>query len=77
MRSRSLSGRIPATYWEHEEYDVLGRLIARYESFTESGARVGGARSGWRYAGDLGPLILLLDEALEFVATEGFFWINA
>jgi hypothetical protein len=29
------------------------------------------------HAGDFGPLILPLDEALEFVATEGFFWINA
>jgi len=31
----------------------------------------------WATPGDFGPLILLLDEALEFVATEGFFWINA
>ena len=29
------------------------------------------------HAGRLRPLTLPLDEALEFVATEGFFWINA
>ena len=36
----------------------------------------------WRHEaratpGDFGPLILPLDEALKFIATEGFFWINA
>src|SRR5215217_3681814 len=34
-------------------------------------------RETWATPGDFGPLILPLDEALEFVATEGFFWINA
>jgi hypothetical protein len=36
----------------------------------------GGARPGPR-RGDFGLLTLPLDEALDFVATEGFFWINA
>jgi hypothetical protein len=31
----------------------------------------------WATPGDFGPLTLPLDEALVFVATEGFFWINA
>ena len=31
----------------------------------------------WATPGDFGPLILPLDEALEFVATVGFFWIKA
>src|SRR3954454_5422993 len=34
-------------------------------------------RETWTTPGDFGPLTLPLDEALEFVATEGFFWINA
>src|SRR5215218_6540224 len=34
-------------------------------------------RETWATPGDFGPLILPLNEALEFVATEGFFWINA
>jgi hypothetical protein len=34
-------------------------------------------RETWATPGDFGPLTLPLDEALEFVATEGFFWINA
>src|SRR3954451_21238559 len=34
-------------------------------------------RETWAPPGDFGPLPLPLDQALEFVATEGFFWINA
>ena len=34
-------------------------------------------REAWATPGDFGPLTLSLDEALDFVATEGFFWINA
>jgi len=34
-------------------------------------------RETWATPGDFGPLILPLDEALDFVAIEGFFWINA
>jgi hypothetical protein len=34
-------------------------------------------RATWATPGDFGPLILPLDAALDFVATEGFFWINA
>jgi hypothetical protein len=34
-------------------------------------------REAWAPPGDFGPLILPLDQALDFVATEGFFWINA
>jgi hypothetical protein len=57
VRSRSLGGRIPATYWEHEKYDALGRLVARYESYAESGSRVGGARSGWRKYNAAGHMV--------------------
>ena len=35
------------------------------------------ARETWATPGDFGPLTLPLDEALDFVATEGYFWINA
>ena len=31
----------------------------------------------WGAPGDFGPLIMPLDQALQFIATEGFFWINA
>jgi hypothetical protein len=34
-------------------------------------------REAWATPGDFGPLILPLNKALDFVATEGFFWINA
>ena len=31
----------------------------------------------WATPGDFGPLIMPLDQALEFIATKDFFWINA
>ena len=31
----------------------------------------------WATPGDFGPLIMPLNEALNFVATESFFWIGA
>src|SRR3954454_2634205 len=33
--------------------------------------------AGWATPGDFGPLIMPLNEALNFVATESFFWIGA
>ena len=33
--------------------------------------------TGWTTPGDFGPPIMPLDEALNFVATGDFFWINA
>ena len=34
-------------------------------------------RDAWGMPGDFGPVIMPLDQALRFVATESFFWINA
>jgi hypothetical protein len=34
-------------------------------------------RDTWATPGDFGPVILPLDEALDFIASEGFFWIDA
>jgi hypothetical protein len=31
----------------------------------------------WAAPGDFGPVIMPLDQALEFIATESFFWIHA
>ena len=33
--------------------------------------------TGWAVPGDFGPVIMTLDQALEYIATEGSFWINA
>ena len=33
-------------------------------------------RDAWGAPGDFGPVIMPLDQALRFVATESFFWIN-
>ena len=56
VRSRSRGGLLSGVYWEHEEYDTTGALIARYQSFSES--RDGGVRqSGWRKFDLAGRLI--------------------
>jgi hypothetical protein len=34
-------------------------------------------RDAWAPPGDFGPVIMPLNDALGFVATEGFFWISA
>ena len=47
VRSRSRAGPRRDTYWEHEEYDGDGLLVARYESFQEVEACTGAVRSGW------------------------------
>jgi hypothetical protein len=34
-------------------------------------------REAWAAPGDFGPIIMPLNQALEFIASEGFFWIHA
>jgi hypothetical protein len=38
---------VRGTFWNHEEYDADGRLVARYESFQEVDSAAGTSRSGW------------------------------
>ncbi len=57
VRSKSRAGIVSGTSWDHEEYDVLGRLIARYESFDERNPQTGARRSGWRRYDILGRLV--------------------
>ena len=47
VRSRSRGGALRGTFWNHEEYDADGRLVARYESFQELDSAAGTSRSGW------------------------------
>jgi hypothetical protein len=46
VRSRSHGSPVSATFWEHDEYDTLGRLAARYRSFEQVNA-LGEAQRGW------------------------------
>ena len=46
VRSRSRGGLVSAVYWEHEEYDTAGQLIARYKSFEEI-SPAGVQQCGW------------------------------
>jgi hypothetical protein len=34
-------------------------------------------REAWAAPGDFGPVIMPLNQAVEFIASEGFFWIHA
>ena len=56
VRSRSRGGLIRGVYWEHEEYDAGGRLVARYESFEEISA-TGERQSGWSKFDCAGQLV--------------------
>jgi hypothetical protein len=47
VRSRSRGGVLGGTFWDHQEYDADGRLVARYESYREVEADSGASRSGW------------------------------
>jgi hypothetical protein len=57
VRSRSRAGILAGTFWEHEEYDSLGRFVARYESFEETNPHSNHRRSGWRKYDLVGLLI--------------------
>jgi hypothetical protein len=47
IRTRSRGGSVRGIFWDHDEYDPAGQLIARYSSFDEVSA-TGLRQSGWR-----------------------------
>ena len=47
VRSRSQGCPLSAICWEHDEYDTLGRLVARYRSY-EQVTPAGETQRGWR-----------------------------
>ena len=57
VRSRTRAGIPTGTFWDHEEYDEKGLLIARYKSFAETGPRSNDRRSGWEKYDLFGRLI--------------------
>jgi hypothetical protein len=57
VRSRSRAGIVAGTFWDHEEYDAMGRLVARYESFEETKPHGNVRRSGWRKFDVVGRLV--------------------
>jgi hypothetical protein len=60
VRSRSRGGLVSAVYWEHEEYDTTGRMIARYKAFEEV-SPAGVQQCGWcKYDGN-GRLVAQVD----------------
>ncbi len=61
VRSRSRGGLVSGVYWENEEYDASGQLVARYESFRETTAE-GERRSGWRKFDSIGRLVTAEDK---------------
>jgi hypothetical protein len=47
IRSRGVGGRVHATYWDHEEFDPGGHLIARYRTFEEFDQQGGANHRSW------------------------------
>jgi hypothetical protein len=88
----AMRGRIAAYPWPRGGVEVVranrgytlygrrtGGQVARLRPTAEGDAVqvLWWRRGAWATPGDFGPVILPLDEALHFVATEGFFWIGA
>lgn len=57
VRSRGRAGIVAGTFWDHEEYDAMGRLVARYESFEETNPHGDARRTGWRKYNVVGRLV--------------------
>ena len=56
VRSRSQGCPISAVFWEHNEYDAQGRLVAHYRSFEQVSAS-GERQRGWRRFDSHGGLV--------------------
>ena len=56
VRSRSWGCPLSAIFWEHDEYDTLGRLLAHYFSF-EQVNDLGERQRGWRKFDSHGHLV--------------------
>jgi hypothetical protein len=56
VRTRVRAGVVRASYWDHEEYDVHGRLIARYHTFREL-SEAGEGCCGWRKYDSNGQMV--------------------
>jgi hypothetical protein len=56
VRSRSQGCPISAVFWEHDEFDAQGRLVARYRSFEQVSAS-GERQRGWRRFDSHGQLV--------------------
>lgn len=57
IRSRGLGGRVQATYWDHEEYNPGGNLVARYRTFEEFDEQRGASSRGWSKYDTCGQLV--------------------
>ena len=56
VRSRSQGCPISAVFWQHDEYDAQGRLVAHYFSF-EQVNDLGERQRGWRKFDSHGHLV--------------------
>jgi hypothetical protein len=53
VQSRPTRGDLFGEYWEHEEYDHRGKIVARFETFLETDPVMGTMRRAWyRYDPD-------------------------
>ena len=56
VKTRACDGVVRQIHWEHQEYDVNGRMVARYHSFVELHEN-GRQFCGWRKYNSSGHMI--------------------
>jgi hypothetical protein len=56
VKTSACDGEVQQIHWEHQEYDVNGRMVARYHSFVELHEN-GRQCCGWRKYNSSGHLI--------------------
>ncbi len=56
VKTSACDGVVQQIHWDHEEYDVNGRMIARYHSFVEL-HETGQQCCGWRKYNSSGHMI--------------------
>ncbi len=56
IKTSACDGVVQQIHWEHQEYDVNGRMVARYHSFVELHEN-GRQHCGWRKYNSSGHMI--------------------
>ena len=93
VKADAMRERIAAYPWPCEGVEVVVRANRGYTLYSQrTGGQVARLRptgqdddvqvlwwrgNAWATPGDFGPVIMSLNEALDFIATEDFFWIGA
>jgi hypothetical protein len=71
VRTRARDDAVKQIHWEHQEYDVNGRMVARYHSFLELHEN-GEQCCGWRKYDSSGHMI----DAGDLTAPKDGIWLD-